>query len=415
MQIITAVARGVAEETRFRPNTGEALPSVTKHMLIKSGFTKPDKPINNPLVAGYRKPSSYNCPAFTVSPDGRTLPNAIGAKWSISGVTFRGNPANSGYTQYTHTGNGCGTGIFSAPVSNVNNLRMKLLNNIRSEVLDVAMVLAEMKDTADTIGNGLMRIARTMDMVKRRKPDSFYYLLNGRRKDNRRPTDKFLRETAGAYLEWKYGIMPTVYDVRGACKALDMNETGSFFDNPPLLVARAKDVVQGTGSGSFVLAAASGGFTTTLDIEYYTERKARCDYRVSGEGLRGLNRYGLGLGTIATVAFDKTPFSFVLNMAIPIAELIKAWTALAGVDVVGYCETLYQKAKVKEQTRVGHIQNGPVTFNVKDSPERIGFERRAYASPPMPLPYVRNPIKVGNAATVLALFTQLRDQEVFRR
>lgn len=407
MEIITDVTRGTAEEVRNRQSDGWSYTAV-KNTVLTCGFIKPDKPVRNPLVAGYRKPSSYYCPAFVKESDGRVRPNRLGAKWKIEGLA-PARPDRPTSISYANTGTACGTLTYTNPVPNINNLRMKLLNNIRSEVLDVAMVLAEVQSTADTLGNGLMRIARTMDMVKRRKPDSFYFLMNGRRRDNRRPTDKFLRETSGAFLEWKYGIMPTVYDIQGACKALDMSADGSLFDNPPLLVARARDILQGVASSKITAVWAAGGDSNTpVEIDYYTERKARCDYRVRSEGLRGLNRYGLGLGTIATVAFDKTPFSFVLNMAIPIADLIKAWTALAGVDVVGYCETTYEKAQVRDGVQVGTARNYPVTYTFKDSPVRIGFKREAFGSPPMPLPYVRNPIKVGNAATVLALFTQLR-------
>lgn len=409
MKIITSFDRGVAETTRRYVNTGVELPPIYRHTAVSNGFTKPDKPTRNPKVDGFRKPSTYGCPALLIDTGGRTHTDRLGVSWDIDGLTFTGNPSSTSYMEWNMRGRICDVHQYVQPEPNINNLRMKILNNIRSEVFDVAMVLAEAKSTADTVSNGLMRIARSMDMVKRRKPESFYYLMNGRRRDHRRPTDKFLRETAGSFLEWKYGVMPTVYDIQGACKGLDMNEAGSLFSHPPLLVARSKDILTGNAKRKFFLYTADGdGSNVDLTVDYYTERKARCDYRVSGEGLRGLNRYGLGLGTIATVAFDKTPFSFVLNMAIPIADLIKAWTALAGVEVVGYCETTYRKAQVRDQSYTENVRNGPVTLTVKGCPERVGFQRVAYSSPPMPLPYVRNPIKVGNLATVLALFTQLR-------
>lgn len=291
---------------------------------------------------------------------------------------------------------------------NINNVRMKLLNNVRAEVLDVAMVLAEISGTANTLSTNLLRLARSMDAVKRRKPESFAFLLTGRRRDNRRPTDKFLRETAGTYLEWKYGIMPTVYDIEGACKGLDMSADGSLFDNPPLLVARARDLnIRSVTQQVDIVEAAGGSARASLDYTTRSEIKARCDYRVSGEGLRGLNRYGIGLGSVATVLFDKTPFSFVLNMALPIAELIKAWTALAGVDVVGYCETHYQQTEVKPQSTVTRIRGIDTVVKIHEQ-KVTSWRRDAFPRVPMPMPYLRNPVKVGNLSTVLALFTQMR-------
>lgn len=382
----------------------------------ENGFNKPNTVRINKPVDGYRKPSSYNCPALSKAQfhcDIKIEPSTI--YQGVQSMFFEGGLVGEVDLRSL------------SPVDhNVNNVRMKLLNNVRAEVFDVAMVLAEISGTAETLGTNLLRLARSLDQVKLRKPDSFWYLLNGRRRDGRRPTDKFLRESAGAYLEWKYGIMPTVYDIQGACKALDMNEDGSLFDNPPLLVARAVDRSVTNRRSARVSYTLPGSGGTTADLAVSTtvvdELKARLDYRVSGEGLRALNRYGLGLGSIATVAFDKTPFSFVLNMAVPIAELIKAWSALAGVEVVGYSETRYRRVDLhRGRVRLkspwwDNIQGNNIYADVQEQEKAyVDFARTAYATVPMPLPFVRNPVKLGNVQTVLSLFTQLRSQEVYRR
>lgn len=389
----------------------------TRASAGENGFTKPDSVKINKPVDGYRKPSSYNCPAFSktqfhcdIGMDPTRIFNANGTQEMYFEGGLVGRVDMSSLSPNDH---------------NVNNVRMKLLNNVRAEVFDVAMVLAEISGTADTLGTNLLRLARSLDQVKLRKPDSFWYLLNGKRRDGRRPTDRFLRESAGTFLEWKYGIMPTVYDIQGACKALDMNEDGSLFDNPPLLVARAVDrstISRGSARVSYTLPG-SGGTSADLSVgtTIIDELKARLDYRVSGEGLRALNRYGLGLGTVATVAFDKTPFSFVLNMAVPIAELIKAWTALAGVDVVGYSETRYRRVDLHESPVqlvqpwwLSDVQKISAVVK-KQEKAFVDFVRTAHATVPMPLPFVRNPVKLGNIQTVLSLFTQLRGQEMYRR
>lgn len=368
------------------------------------GFTKPDKPVINKPVDGYRKPSSYSCPALSGStPAARAsafYSGPDGLSWNA-----KAHVRENTYL-YVHDFH---RKLPSAP--NVNNLRMKVLNNVRQEVFDVAMVLAEMQGTTDTITNGLLRVARSMDAIKNRKPESYAYLLSGRRRDNRRPTDAFLRETSGVFLEWKYGITPTVMDIQGATKALDINEEGGLFDNPPLLVARARDVERSSFKGELRGPSSIGnysGIPCTVDV--VQERKARLDYRVEGEGLRGLNRYGLGLGTIPTLLFERTPFSFVLNMALPLADLIKAWTALAGVKVVGYCETLHRSAIISEALSFEKQWRRipvPVAVTASEVPW-VDWSRTAYSSVPMPMPFVRNPIKTGNLATALALFTQLR-------
>lgn len=385
--------------------------SVTEYVSDEKafiGFTKPDKATFNPMGAdGYRRPSSYNCKAISRVGNGST--GFI--TYSLEGT------GSYGVTEYSFTGDQAASvarNLENIPKTpNVNALRSKILNNVRAEVLDVAMVLAEMQSTTNTIVNGLARIGRSLNAVKKGNPHHYAYLLSGRTKDNRRPTDKFLRESSGVYLEWKYGIMPTVNDVASACKAMDMNENGSFWDNPPLLVGRASEIIDSTSTSNVRFRAVNGFMEQQLKpitLSARAEYKARIDYSVRGEGLRGLNRYGVGLSSIPTVLFDRTPFSFVLNMAFPISELIKAWTALQGCEVRGYCETLHKRITFPRDTFRVNLWpvSIPCTVTLLKQPDWVSWERRAFSTVPMPVPYVRNPIKTGNLATVLALFTQLR-------
>lgn len=361
-------------------------------------FTKPDKIIRNPKVNGYRQPSSWS---------GKHREVAVSADVKVRG--------SAGSSMFEHKGTvACWIPKLTAHLAvpkGVDALRMKILLNIRSEVLDAAMVLAEMQGTVSTLASNLDRLGRTLLAIKQRKPLHYDVLMHGRRPRNLagKKLDKFNREVAGTYLEWKYGVMPVIYDIQGAAKALDMNEKGSLFDNPPLLVARATDVVVDNPEVFVVGNTSYFDLKGNLQSVRRTELKARCDYRVSGEGLRGLNRYGLGLGTVATLAWERTPFSFVVNMAFPLADLIKAWTALSGCEVVSYCETAATKLSI-QGGRLSGRYGIDITGTVDTVPSLLGFVRTAYPTVPMPMPFVRNPIKTGNIATVLALFTQLRNR-----
>lgn len=360
------------------------------------GFTKPAVVRVNPKVDGYRKPSPYRVTyagnAFLRSKTFGEFAQSGGNVWSIDGDM----PMRAGLSP-----------IYDWDFNEVQFLRTRVLNNVRSEILDVAMVLAEISGTAETLTGNLLKVARSMDAIKKRKPDSFHFLLTGERRDRRRPTEKFLHDTAGEYLQWKYGIMPSVYDIAGACKGLDMSADGSLFDNPPLLVARSSRRWSKVEQWQFDQPAAPWGQPyVRVPVTIERELHARLDYRVDGEGLRGLNRYGLGLTSLATVAFDKTPFSFVLNMAIPIADLIKAWGALAGVHPISYVETAYAKA-YSQGGIFTDLREAWVTHDIAPGDLGFVFDRRVFDSPPMPLPFVRNPVSVGNVSSVLALFTQM--------
>lgn len=381
-----------------------------------TGFITPPVTSNPKQSDGYRTPSSYSgVPALNTGAAGTLTFTPWSTAVSVPLIEEPKVAVNTrlGLVQTWTTRGDCLAYIrlteTEVPNWQRQDLRMRILNNAKDEVLDVAMVLAEIGKTAQMGANLLLRIGRSMDTLRRRKPESFAYLMHGRMGvDKRRLSDKFLRETASSFLEWKYGIMPSIYDLQGVTEALDMNEKGSLFDNPALCVARASNV--SSGSSEAVLQARA--FTTFGKYTTVTSKisgKARLDFRVESEGLRGLNRYGLGLGTVATVLWDKKPLSFVLDMVLPIADLIKAWTSLTGVTPIGYTETFYKEFSVPSADMSILNVNGQFTQRVR-TPELklVGFERLGQSSPIMPVPFVRNPLKVNNLQTVLALFTQMR-------
>lgn len=370
-----------------------------------SGFSKPAEPVVNPKEPdGYRQPSNYQT----------QLSGNPSVKVELGGV-YTYSSAQTGYRETNiQEGDAAGSIVgLNASELNANHVRTKVLNNARDEILDASMVLAELSGTVSTLTDNLGRVGRSMMALRRGRPKEFYYLLTGRLRDGRRPTDKFLRETASAYLEWKYGIMPTIYDIRGACEGLDLNANGKLFDNPPLLVARASHVETSDVNGVICRFRHYGGSQPQIPVIAQVERQlhARLDYTVTAEGLRGLNRYGVGLSSVATVGWELVPFSFVIDMALPIGQIIKAWSALEGCTVRSYCETQYRRYTVQApETKYagGAYLNGEGTATLPRQVVGPSFTRRAFRHPPMPVPYLKNPVKTGNLATVLALFTTLR-------
>lgn len=378
-------------------------------------FSRSDVVVN-PKVNGFRAPSSYSASRRFNNTDGGNrvwigtaeVPSIVPSSTWGSQLEFRGD---AGLIWNRASKNE------SPPFNSTQELRMKVLNNLQKEIVDVAMVLAEIGSTATTGAALMHRIGRSMQAIARKDMRVFEKLWSGKHpRDSRgrplkgRYLDRFNRQTAGMYLEWKYGIMPTIYDLQGIVAALDINEAGSLWSSPPLLVARATNGNVNTyGATGYVHEP--GGTTPPVDyiIEDRVTHKARLDYRVEHDLMRGLNRYGLGLTSIATVAWDKTPFTFVFDMVVPIAQIIKAWGAMAGVNPVGYCETWHVDRRIKPTKNYAPNGRGPGLDVLRlTSDSEMIMKRVAYPSVPMPLPFIRNPVKVGNIATVLSLFTQMR-------
>lgn len=361
--------------------------------------TTPDKKFRNPVVNGFRAPSPWHL----------TMPSSVLVK-----ARFPTYHAPGRYVSNTWSAQAGSWAIVPTdwPRPSADALWTKCRNAVASETMDVAMVLAEMQGSVDLVTSGLSRIARAMELVRRRRPLHFYYLLNGRTRDNRRPTDKFLRETAGTYLEWKYGVMPSVMDVQGGLDSLIELEQATFFGRAPIMTARAREIA--TSDTTTQATARIEYFRAYLELTWQlkTELYARIDYEVNCEALRGLRRFGIGWSTLPTIAFERTPFSFVLNMAIPIADIIKAWGALAGVSVRAVCTTTYYQAAISHKLLgsefVGWPDTDPDVRDIEVTKGFSSFTRTPLPDVPIPMPYIRNPVKTGNLSTVLALFTQLR-------
>lgn len=376
-------------------------------------FSRSDVTVN-PKIDGYRNPSSYSasrlfenntCGYATVepvrSPDAGPWP---GAWWNEFTGTHRvtiGNRRNG-----------------SPPFNSTQQLRTKVLTNVQDELFDVSMVLAEISATAKTGSDIMLRIGRSMHALYKRDVRVFERLWSGKLPTGRdgkpitgRYLDRFNRQTASMYLEWKYGIMPSVYDLQGVTKALDALEKGSLWSNPPLLVSRA--VNRSTDTYKVPMTVHEAGGTTAhsqIDVMDRITHKCRLDYTVESDLMHGLNRFGLGLTSLATVAWDKTPFTFVFDMVVPIAQIIKAWGALSGVRTMGYSETWHVHRELSAPQGVPNQRSSGTATNVitlSANTEEL-MSRAAYKNVPMPLPFIRNPVKVGNMATVLSLFSQLR-------
>lgn len=382
-------------------------------------FARPNVALNQRDADGYRKPSAYWMAPYTlvgpaIAGATRTGRQVVSTASIVSTPTVIYDRFIRGDITYDAKGEALvqlplPTALDAFAEHNLKQeVRTKVLTNVKDELLDVSMVLAEIRGTSQTVANSMLRVARSLDVVRRRKPESFAYLMHGRLGvDKRRITQRFLKETAGTFLEWKYGITPTLIDYTNACNALDITSDGKLFDNPPLCVARA--TVKRFFSNEVQPSWNVGSKLDKAVCKTEVTASARCDYRISGEGLRGLSQFGLGPGTMATVLWDKTPFSFVLDMMLPVADLIKAWTALSGVNPIGYSETIYQKHTFPSTLlsgNTGHYKLSARTSTITTNE----FVRFASSEPPMPLPFIRNPVNIGNISTVLALFTQLRDK-----
>lgn len=202
----------------------------------------------------------------------------------------------------------------------------------------------------------------------------------------------------GRLLEWRYGWQPLASDINALMEGLQNME-------PKSLMLSARRVVKGT------LNISDDSVTPDewreLSWSTKTEYRTTCHLvgRLSDEWLRRGTQYGLA--NPLALGWELIPWSFVVDWALPIGNVLQAYTAPAGLTFVGgYTSAVIQGRKdinISAPMGNSNLYGSPGTYNV----ERFGFRRDALAGWPLPLPYVKSPLSSTHTENALALLLQL--------
>lgn len=205
-----------------------------------------------------------------------------------------------------------------------------------------------------------------------------------------RPVDIISGKTLADYwLQWQYGWKPLIVDLRNAYDAV-----GSAFENYDMLL-HSKSGVQFEANNS-----TSGEYNESHTT---TERcLTRIDARVNATRLRAASQ--LGLVNPLTIAWELTPFSFLLDWAMPIGNVLEATTAHCGLSFAGgsVSQTLWGACTFEKNLAYDSrwLDVGSCTV------EKFATQRSVLGDFPVPLPYVKQktPFSTAHTENALALW-----------
>jgi len=109
------------------------------------------------------------------------------------------------------------------------------------------------------------------------------------------------------------------------------------------------------------------------------------------------------------VAWEKVPFSFVIDWLLPIGNFLEAISAHRGLDFVAGFDDLLIEGSLSWEYKIPpgyHLVAGTPPGPWRNS--MYAFQRRLYLTWPIPLPYWKNPLSSTHLANALALVTSLR-------
>lgn len=273
----------------------------------------------------------------------------------------------------------------------LNQSTTQAINKLGGQTAQLGAALAEAKQTFGMLLDTSRVLLSSYRALKRGSLKDAWYFLGGSRRD-------FLtfKTQANRALAVKFGWLPLMHDLK---EGHDW-----FADNAdtPLLVHGTSSSSR-THSGSFTMmdgAHASWSYRSTATTRLTA--RLRTDFLVKAN--KG------GLLNPASIAWEVTPFSFVLDWWMPIGNIIQTYSDTAGLDFYYGSTSRVSEGSATYRSRPDNVspynkvlfRGGPLTDRY------YRFDRVVHSGFPWPMPYQKqNWFDASKATTVLALFRQL--------
>jgi len=253
---------------------------------------------------------------------------------------------------------------------------------------NAAQALAESRKTAETITS----LTRTLyrDLIAIKKLD-FKYLRKRFSLRNKQKSKSDFSSPAEGWLMYRYGIMPTVYDIQSAVKVLNDDivrkltvnvRGGTKFD----LSADYKDYYDyrhnvRTGSG-----VARTNLTLKIDSPLY----------------QTANEFGFA--NIPGIGWELIPLSFIVDWALPIGPWLQALSVLPNVSFMHGSQSWQFQGSLNidydEELYWYDFTRWSASYTL------TGYRRRVLSRLPIPLPRLQNPIRgIGDLDRVADLLS----------
>jgi len=323
-----------------------------------------------PVSFGPRKVGSWNASLFPESCP--YFPNSI---------YFVTNAFAAGGSKISYNGN------------RYTQLVTEALAKFTGDNINIGATLAESVETADYLARKagsvfkMLRAIKTGNLGQLRK--SFRRMTDGRRIT----AGRVARTASARWLEWRYAVLPLVYDTDAAFQIMKEGIQTRRNENRPweLLVSKTvkySDQVKTTYGSSYVQ---NQFYTAALHCKIYATVDDSAAHAAAALGLEPVG-----------ALWELVPFSFVIDWAVPIGTFIQALNATDGLT--------FSRGYVNQRTFT-HLTVDPIHSSFDYVTNGTGWVRTFLREPlprfPVPGIYHKSPFSTKNNITALALFTSL--------
>lgn len=232
--------------------------------------------------------------------------------------------------------------------------RTKVLNEVARKKWDLGVTVAEFAQTAGMVTSLSTRLVdgisslinlrrnsveQTTRLFRRVRQHNDFYKAAAEvgMKDTR-----LLENIRDGWMEVQFGIKPLMYDIHDAGAALD--ESIFEHENGMLVVAKAGHTVKGIISVPTPITNAP--FETHLVCDTSVSCHASVSYRVPTDGVSRVTT--LGLDNPASIAWEATCLSWMVDYAVGFGDWLSSFTAANGLEYIDGSMSTIQRCTARE-------------------------------------------------------------------
>nr|WFS39157.1 MAG: putative maturation protein [StochSRVP_11 levi-like virus] len=291
-------------------------------------------------------------------------------------------------------------------------LRTKALLKVKDVKVNLAQAFGERKQTVSLIASSATRLANSFRKLRRfdvtGAADALGVSLHPRKRMRLEAKARASKDgfsfAANSWLEYKFGWLPLLSDVRGAAEALAKFHREDY----SVGTVNAATEIKLNPVWTRVPYGSTGSMTDSSSGDIKAKIKLRFKTSV---GIFG-NTPNMGLSDPHVLVWELLPYSFVVDWFLPVGDYLSALTATQGVSFLDGSIT-YWTRRVASRTVSDVYDNGNPFFhqvvvtNGDCWTEHMHHLREALVDFPLPiLPTWKDPLSLDHAVTALALLKQ---------
>lgn len=283
-------------------------------------------------------------------------------------------------------------------------LGRKLREKIKGQKVNLGNFIAERQQAIDLFAQTARRLAKAVTALRKKQFKKAFKALACTPSKEVNASKSLARN----WLELQYGWVPLLDDCYGAAEELERAFERQK-KKPHIFKVTAKRAW--SASDKYASVNVIGAQAKRDAIMNFTRW---CYYTVDYESSQFLGR--VGLTNPLDIAWEATPFSFVVDWFLPVGRFLNTLDATLGCTFVGGGNngTLYSHLDYSRQADYS-VGNFRYVWNIRNVHARwFSFERGVVGGfPAVTLPQFKNPLGAQHCANALALLSQCFFKKLF--